>query len=194
MKRYIASVVDVYYGRVSAATLIMPPAQAQAETILFTAILSAAGEVAPVVVHPTETDTTGSALVTLTVTRTGGVITSATARFDATLSGLAANSVIILAHIHEGAAGVNGPIRVDSNISPASPVPVVNGAASFTRTGLAVTPAVAQAIIDNPAGWYFNVHTALSPAAWRAGNSCGSKRAAAGARWARRRFQSGARY
>jgi hypothetical protein len=163
MKRYIASIVMFIMAGVSAATLIMPAAQAQTETIVFTAILSAASEVAPVVVHPTETGTTGSALVTLTVTRSGGVITSATARFDATLSGLAANSVIILAHIHEGAAGVNGPIRVDSNISPANPVPVVNGAASFTRTGLAVTPAVAQAIIDNPAGWYFNVHTALSP-------------------------------
>lgn len=163
MKRYIASVVMFIMAGVSAANLIMPAAQAQTETILFTAVLSASNEVAPVVVHPTETGTTGSALVTLEVTRSGGVITSATARFDASLTGMAPNSVIILAHIHEGAAGVNGPIRVDSNISPAAPVPTVNGAASFTRTGLAVTPSVAQAIINNPAGWYFNVHTALSP-------------------------------
>lgn len=163
MKRSIASVLFFLMAALSAAPLVMPAAQAQTETIVFTAILSASNEVAPVVVHPTETSTTGSAFVTLEVTRSGGIITAATARFDASLTGMAANSVIILAHIHEGAAGVNGPIRVDSNISPAAPVPTVGGAASFTRTGLAVTPSVAQAIIDNPAGWYFNVHTALSP-------------------------------
>ena len=163
MKRSIASVLFFLMAALSAAPLVMPAAQAQTETIVFTAILSASNEVAPVVVHPTETSTTGSAFVTLEVTRSGGVITAATARFDASLTGMAANSVIILAHIHEGAAGVNGPIRVDSNISPAAPVPTVGGAASFTRTGLAVTPSVAQAIINNPAGWYFNVHTALSP-------------------------------
>ena len=163
MKRSIASVLFFLMAALSAAPLVMPAAQAQTETIVFTAILSASNEVAPVVVHPTETSTTGSAFVTLEVTRSGGVITAATARFDASLTGMAANSVIILAHIHRGAAGVNGPIVVDSNISPAAPVPTVGGAASFTRTGLAVTPSVAQAIIDNPAGWYFNVHTALSP-------------------------------
>jgi hypothetical protein len=76
---------------------------------------------------------------------------------------MASNSVIILSHIHEGAANVNGPIRVDSGISPAAPVPVNGGAASFSRSNLATPPAVAQGIIDNPAGWYFNVHTALSP-------------------------------
>jgi hypothetical protein len=34
----------------------------------------------------------------------------------------AGTSAIILSHIHEGGAGVNGPIRVDSGISPAAPV------------------------------------------------------------------------
>ena len=163
MKRSIASVLFFLMAALSAAPLVMPAAQAQTQTFVFTAILSASNEVAPVVVHPTEINTTGSAFVTIEVTRSGGVITAATTRFDASLSGMAANSVIILAHVHEGAAGVNGPIRIDSNISPANPVPTVGGAASFTRTGLATTPAVAQAIIDNPAGWYFNVHTALSP-------------------------------
>jgi hypothetical protein len=76
---------------------------------------------------------------------------------------MASNSVIILTHIHEGGPTVNGPIRVDSNISPANPVPTSFGAATYTRSGLTATPAIAQAIIDNPGGFYFNVHTALSP-------------------------------
>ncbi len=163
MKRSIVSALFFIMAAMSASTLLIPTAQAQQETIVFTAVLSATQEVAPVIVDPTERGTTGSAFITLTVTRSGGVITAATTRFDASLSGMAANSVIILAHVHEGAAGVNGPIRIDSNISPAAPVPTQGGAAAFTRTGLATTNAVAQAIIDNPGGWYFNVHTILSP-------------------------------
>ncbi|HET9531260.1 MAG TPA: CHRD domain-containing protein [Blastocatellia bacterium] len=163
MKRSVASTLLILLFIVSAAAMLMPRAQAQTETRVFVASLSAGQEVAPVVVHPTETGTVGSAIVTIEVTRSGGVITAASTRFDASLSGMAGNSVIILAHVHEGAAGVNGPIRIDSNISPAAPVPTAGGAASFIRTGLATPPAVAQAIIDNPGGWYFNVHTALSP-------------------------------
>jgi hypothetical protein len=53
-------------------------------------------------------------------------------------------------------------VRVDSGLSPAAPVPAPSGA-SFSRSGLAVTPALAQAIISTPTGFYFNVHTALSP-------------------------------
>jgi hypothetical protein len=163
MKRSIVSVVFFILAAVSASTLLIPTAQAQQETIVFTAVLSASQEVGPVVVDPTERGTTGSAFITLTVTRSGGVITSATSRFDVSLSGMAPNSVIILSHIHQGAAGVNGPIVVDSGISPAAPVPTQGGAAAYTRSGLATTNAIAQAIIDNPGGFYFNVHTALSP-------------------------------
>jgi hypothetical protein len=134
-----------------------------ADTIIFTAQLSALNEVAPVAVNPAEVGTTGFATVTLDFTTSGGTITSASSRFDVTLSGMASNTVIILAHIHEGAAGVNGPVRVDSGISPGAPVPTAQGTAAFTRTNLATTPAIAQAIINNPAGFYFNAHSALSP-------------------------------
>jgi hypothetical protein len=163
MRKSVASILLTILVVVSVATILMPSAHAQQETRVFVAQLSAAQEVAPVVVHPTETGTVGNATVTIVATRSGGVITSAVTRFDVSLSGMASNSVIILTHIHEGAAGVNGPIRVDSNISPASPVPTAGGVASYTRTDLATSPAVAQAIFDNPGGWYFNVHTALSP-------------------------------
>lgn len=164
MKRSIVSVLFFIMAAMSASTLLIPAAEAQQETIVFTAVLSASQEVAPVVVDPTERGTTGSAFITLTVTRSGGAITAASSRFDVSLSGMAPNSVIILSHIHEGAAGVNGPIRVDSLISPASPVPTQGGAAAYTRSGLATPLNIAQAIIDNPGGFYFNVHTVLSPA------------------------------
>lgn len=161
MKKFAASVLLSLLTVAAIASLLTPSVEAQNETIIFTAQLLAPNEVPPVAVNPAEGTAQGFATVTLTVTRSGGNITAASSQFDASLNNLA--SPIILAHIHRGASNVNGPIVVDSNISPATPISPVNGAAGFTRTNLATTPAIAQEIIDNPAGFYFNVHTVLSP-------------------------------
>ena len=69
----------------------------------------------------------------------------------ATVTGL--SGPLTAAHIHSGAPGVNGPITV--------PLPV--SGASVTGCVVA-TPAQAQAISDSPASFYFNAHTAASPA------------------------------
>jgi CHRD domain len=161
MKKLAASLLLSLLAVAAVASLMTPSAKAQTETLIFQASLLAANEVPPVAVAPSEQTAIGFATVTLTVTRSGGNITAASSRFDASLNGLA--SPIILAHIHQGASNVNGPIVVDSGISPAAPINPVSGAAGFTRTNLATTPAIAQAIISNPAGFYFNVHTVLSP-------------------------------
>jgi len=42
-------------------------------------------------------------------------------------------------------------------------VTITNGVASFTKSNINVDPAVAQRILSNPAGFYFNVHTTLNP-------------------------------
>jgi hypothetical protein len=147
----------------SAAMFLTPRASAQSETIVFTATLRAAFEIAPVVVAAPEQNANGTCTMTLNVTRSGGAITAAVFRFDFGIFGLASNSFVILSHIHEGAAGVNGPIRVDSGLSPATALPAVNGFVGFARDNLVTTPAQAQAIINNPAGFYFNIHTAQSP-------------------------------
>jgi CHRD domain-containing protein len=66
----------------------------------------------------------------------------------------------VAAHIHKGAAGVNGPIRIDLKI----------GANTFKGTSPRVAqkcvPAkasVVSAIRRNPSGWYANVHTSKNP-------------------------------
>src|SRR5215472_11818016 len=74
----------------------------------------------------------------------------------------ATTTMLILAHVHQGVAGANGPVVIDSGLSPTNPVALTAGAATFTRTGLTVSPATAQGIINNPAGFYFNVHTPLN--------------------------------
>lgn len=151
MKRFVASMMLTALVVCAVASMMMQPAKA--EIIVFTAQLLASNEVPPVT--NADQNAAGSAIVTLDTVAN-------TARFDFSLSNVA-SPVIILAHIHEGVAGVNGPIRVDSLISPASPLTVVNGNVVFGRSGLTVPADVAQRLVANPAGFYFNVHSSLNP-------------------------------
>ena len=127
----------------------------------FTATLLPSNEVPAV----SNADQTGSGTVTVTMHNTkdaAGNITASTADFTFSLSGFPAGTTLTAAHIHPGAAGVNG--------SPAWNLLLVSGAnvltnGSITLTVNGVTPtdvATAQAIINNPAGFYFNVHTTLN--------------------------------
>ena len=56
-----------------------------------------------------------------------------------------------------------GPVRVDSLISPASPLTVVNGSVVFSRSNLTVPLDVETRLLANPAGFYFNCHSTLNP-------------------------------
>jgi hypothetical protein len=161
------------------AAVLVGVAPVHAEVIVFTAQLLAANEVPPVVVSGSEANAIGSAIITLSVVRSGTSIVSTTARFDVAMSGLPGGDTIILAHIHQGVAGVNGPVVVDSGITPGSPISVgTSGSVTFTRDGISVPTGTAQAIIDNlvpvpldppagtsagPSAFYFNVHTTPSP-------------------------------
>src|SRR5262249_40850090 len=144
-------------------TLLFPRAAlADRIDLTFTATLLPANEVPPV----TNADSTasGTATVTLTITTDAtGTISAATAKFDVSVTGFpATTTMLILSHVHQAAAGTNGPVVIDSGLSPASPVTLTAGAATFTRTGLTVSPTTAAGIISNPAGFYFNVHTPLN--------------------------------
>ena len=169
MKRVLVSVLMMTLTM--AAVVMSTMRSAKADTIVFTAQMLAANEgAAGVAVNPTEAGATGQGIFTLDTTVSGGAITAATASFDLNLTGLASNSVAILTHIHEGAVGVSGPVRVDSGLTPGTAIPAAGGAVTFSRSGINVTPAQAQAIINNPGGFYFNTHTALSPSGVARGN------------------------
>jgi len=132
-----------------------------ATAIRFTADLKPANEV-PAITNAESTGS-GTATIDLTVTRdTAGTITAATVNFQVNMSGFPATAVVNIAHIHTGAAGVNGGVLVNTT-TVAGEVVLTGGAGNFTRNGISMTAAVAQSIIDNPAGFYFNVHSTLNP-------------------------------
>lgn len=151
MKRSFATIILMALVYCSVASIMMRPVRA--EIVVFTTQLLASNEV-PLVTND-DRNAFGSAIVTLDTVAN-------TARFDFSLNAVAAPQ-IILAHIHEGPPGVIGPVRVDSLISPASPLPVVNGSVVFSRSNLTVPVDVKDRLLANPAGFYFNVHSTLNP-------------------------------
>lgn len=127
----------------------------------FTATLSPAQENPPIT--GAEASGSGTATVTLVVTRdSANNVTAATGTFVVNLTGFPPGTPINLAHIHTGAAGVNGTVVVNSGITAGQNV-LTNGSGSFTAPNLTVDPAIAQQILTNPAGFYFNVHSAVNP-------------------------------
>src|SRR5262249_44282396 len=63
-----------------------------------------------------------------------------------------------LGHIHQGAAGVNGPVKVALFAAPLpAPAPATAGAVTVTD------PQIADGIRANPAGFYVNLHSAQFP-------------------------------
>ena len=131
--------------------------------IVLTANLSPANEVPPVA--NAENTGRGAVQITFNVTRDGtGAITSGTADFHFQLSGFPSSTAIVGAHIHPGAAGVNGGVVVNTGIVAASAVTQTDGVLSFSASGINVPAATLQAIVNNPAGYYFNVHSPTNPA------------------------------
>jgi hypothetical protein len=164
MKKSIVSIVLAGMAVAAVMSVMIRNAKAQ-QDVIFTAQLLAGNEVPPQVqVSAQDQAAAGFVTVTLHVTKdSGGNVTAASSKFDWTLSGLPNGEPIILSHIHQGAAGVNGPVVVDSLLSATTPIIVSGGGASFSRDGLMTSNSIATQLLANPSGFYFNVHTLSSP-------------------------------
>ena len=155
MKKSIASIAIMTLTILSVASIMMR--SARADIVVFNAQLLASNEVPPI----SNADLNAFGNVSVVVDTATN-----TYRFDWNVNNVAA-STIILSHIHEAPAGVNGPVRVDSGLNAGSNViPVVNGSAAFSKSG--IVPAtdaagITQRLLANPAGFYFNIHSNLNP-------------------------------
>ena len=130
-------------------------------TTRFTATLLPAQETPPI--QGAEASGSGTSTMDFSITRdASGAITAATVNFNATMQNFPQTTVVNIAHIHTGATGVAGPILISTTVNPGE-VTLTNGAGTFTRVAVPVKTTDMQSILDNPAGFYFNIHTAANP-------------------------------
>lgn len=147
-------------GGAQPAPTAAPPATA-ANTVTFTADLKSTNEVPPI--SNAEASGSGKATVTFDLTRdSAGKITAAKAKFDIALTGFPTSAAITLAHIHKAAAGANGAVVVGIKTDAPNPIALTTGATAIAKADITVDPALAQQIIDDPAGYYVNVHSAAN--------------------------------
>lgn len=140
-----------------------PNGPSNSDPIVFTVQLRAQNEVPPI--SNAESNAAGTATITFNVPRdsAGNITGAGNATFEVQMNGFPAGSVAQAAHIHPGAAGVNGGVLVDTGLTAATAVTLTNGTGSFNRTNSNLSQANATDITANPAGYYFNVHTPLNP-------------------------------
>jgi hypothetical protein len=162
MNRLALLVVGLSVLAIGCGSSPTEPSDGTRSTTTFTVPLSSANEI-PAITNA-DAGSSGTATITLTVTKDGsGNISSATANFQITVTGLPAGTVVTDAHIHNGAAGTNAGVYVNTGLASGE-LPIVNGGGSVTKNGINVPSDRAAAILSNPSGHYFNVHTVLNPA------------------------------
>lgn len=127
------------------------PTPAPTVANVFKAELKSSNEVPPIT--GAEATCTGNATVTFTAT---------TAKFDVVISGCPSSTAINIGHIHEGAAGVNGAVKISTGLA-AGDLTLTGGGVTFSRTATADS-ALITAIMANPAGYYVNFHSTVAPA------------------------------
>ena len=136
------------------------PNQPSEITPTFQMNLLASNEVPPIT--DSEASCAGSVTIRMNLTRdASNAITAATYDFTANITGCPTSTQINIAHIHQQVAGQNGSIVVNTGLA-AGQVSLVNGAGSFTRNGVQANNndlSIAQQILDNPSGFYFNIHS-----------------------------------
>jgi hypothetical protein len=139
-----------------------PTGPSNSGPIVFTAELRAQNEVPAV--SNAESNAQGTVTITFSVPRdaSGNVTGDGVWNVQAVVSGFTDTSFIRLAHIHNGAAGVNAGVFVDTRLTAANQIPLPGGAATINFEGVQIVQSQAQAVLNNPAGHYFNMHTPLN--------------------------------
>jgi hypothetical protein len=130
--------------------------------VKFTAALLPSNEVPAV--NNADQAASGTATITFNVSRdASGNITSATSDFTVQLAGFPSGTTLTGSHIHHAAAGQTAGVLVNTGIATGDVV-LATGTGSFTRTGITsgMDPANTLDMINNPANYYFNVHTTIN--------------------------------
>ncbi len=136
------------------------PTPADPNQIKFTANLLPGNEVPPVT--NADAGARGTLTLTLKLTRDGaGTVTAATGDFSIDLTGFPSGTVLTGAHIHRALPGVNAGVLVNTGLASGE-VTLATGTQVVVKNGISITAADAQAMMSDPNGFYFNVHTQLN--------------------------------
>jgi CHRD domain-containing protein len=159
MKR-VAAICGIAIGLAACGSNATAPTN---QPTVFTVQLRAANEVPPVT--NADVNGTGTAVITITTTKdASGNVTSGTINFNVSMSGFPADTSAIAAHIHGPGAttSTTANVFVDTGLTAGTAIQMPNGTGSFNLTAPAATVDQINQILANPAGFYFNVHTALN--------------------------------
>ncbi len=130
------------------------------ETKTYSVLLSPSKEVPPVV----GAQEMGAATIQFNIHRAmDGVVDMVIVDFRVNYT-LGSEQTFRAMHIHSGAAGVNGPVVIDSAFGPGVTAPAGSGA--FFRHNVIDDPAGIETImniVENPEMFYLNVHTSAYP-------------------------------
>lgn len=162
MKRLAVLTAILAIGSIGCGKSSTAPSSAPTKPT-FTADLRPSNEVPPI----TNAEASGSGNATITFDTTkdaAGNITAATVTFVVNLQGFPPGTAFNIAHIHEGSNTCACPVAINTGLAATEGTTAnAAGSASFTKPGIAVTPVeLAQRIINNPGGFYFNVHSSLN--------------------------------
>ena len=160
MRRWPFAIPVIAILAVAAACNDDSPTDPSDETVTFLVQLSPAKEIPPVT--GIEASGSGTARIVFRLERnSSNAITDADADFQVTLAGFPPNTALTAAHIHEGEAGDNGDIVVNTGVAPGQ-VTLTTGTATFVREDINVPPALAAQVIDDADDFYFDVHSAVN--------------------------------
>ncbi len=148
----------------SACTSNSPSSPSSQPRPTFSALMATSNENPPIT--GAEASGSGNSTMTFDITRdTSGNITAAKVTFVVNLSGFPPGTPIRLSHIHNGGASVNGPVVIDTGLTPADPIVLTNGSGSFTKVVDVPSTSfgIVSQILGNPSAFYFNSHTLVNP-------------------------------
>jgi hypothetical protein len=162
MKRYLLVGVAILAAACGSSNSTPAPTPLPT-TVVFTAALSAANENPPIT--NADSNARGTGTFTLNLTRDGsGNITDAKGTFVYSMTGFPNGTQITLTHIHEGGPSINGNVVVNTGLTAANAITLANGTlTNQTFENRDVGATLAQQIMNNPNGYYFNVHTTVNP-------------------------------
>ena len=170
MKRIVSFVIalaalGVFASACSKKATPGTPSNSQPTTFFFHADALPANELAPNNVPSGHAEAAGRAFasVTLKVTRDGaGTITNGTLDYGVAVSSFPAGTNFTNMHIHRGDATVSGAVVINSGLANGE-FQLVNGSGSIQKLNNPVSASLATEIINNPSGFYFNLHSTSFP-------------------------------